>query len=170
MRTNEIFASMPDETASEIFGYLHQDEKPLYKATIDSLAKQRKLRPVFVERKPRAERFAWMKSALARPANEAVAAHLLQIWLVGRHADLLCAFLDGLGIAHDDNGTVETLPDAPPREDLQRVIDDLTARFDRRNVALYLHAFQATHDEGGWSSLGELLESDVRLKLQGAMP
>ncbi len=168
MHTHEIFAALPPESAAEIFGYLQRDEKQLYKAAIDTLAKQRKLRPVFVERKPRPERWAWIQNALGRAVNDSVAAHILQIWLVGQQADLLCAFLDGLGIAHDENGTVETLPDAPPKEDLQRVIDDLTARFDRNTVAVYLHAFQATHDEGGWPSLGELLESDPRLQLAPA--
>ncbi len=165
MPTHEIFAAMPAEAAAEIFGYLHREEKQLYKAAIDTLAQQRKLRPVFVERKPRPERFAWLRSALARPANDAVAAHILQIWLVGQHANLLCAFLDGLNIAHDENGTVETLPDSPAKEDLRRTIDDLATRFDLTTVAIYLQAFQATHDEGGWPSLGELLESDPRLQL-----
>lgn len=165
MHTHEIFAQMPAESAADIFGYLHSEEKQLYKAAIDTLAKQRKLRPVFVERKPRPERFAWMQSALGRATNESVAAHILQIWLVGKHADLLCAFLDGLNIEHDENGTVENLPDAPPVEDLQRVVDDLTTRFDAKTVAIYLQAFQATHDEGGWPSLGQLLEGDARLQL-----
>lgn len=165
MRTYEIFAAMSEPSAAEIFGYLFSEEKQLYKATIDSLAKQRKLRPVFVERKPRPERFAWMKTALGRPANESVAAHLLQIWLVGQQSELLCAFLDGLKIPHDENGTVETLPPAPPKADLELVVEDLTARFDPKTVALYLHAFQATHDEGGWPGLAEILETDARLKL-----
>ncbi len=50
---------------------LFENEKPLYKNLIENLAKQRKLRPVFVERKPRAERFAWIKEALGRKQNEA---------------------------------------------------------------------------------------------------
>lgn len=167
MRPHEIFAVMPPERAAAIFAYLHEEEKPLYKATIDTLAKQRKLRPVFIERKPRQERFAWIREALGRKANESVSAHLLQIWLVGKHSGLLCDFLDGLGIPHDENGTVETLPDAPPKEDLARTIDTLLEKHDAADVAIYLHAFQATHDEGGWDTLQELLDSDARLKMGG---
>lgn len=167
MTPNEIFARMPVETANELFAHVFEKEKALYKATIDTLAKQRKLRPVFVERKPRAERHAWLKETLGRKQNEGVAAHLLQIWLVGRHAGLLCDFLDGLGIPHDENGTVDDLPPAPSREQLVPVIDALLEKHDRDVVRVYLRAFQA-FDEKGWSSLAELLESDERLRFDGS--
>ena len=101
-----------------------------------SLAQQRKLRPLFVERKPRAERYGWMREALGRKVNETVGAHLLQIWLVGAHAKLLCDFLDGLGIAHDANGTIEALPPAPTKEALAKAIDPLFAQHDPGVVAV----------------------------------
>ena len=163
-QTNEIFAKMPAATAASLFTYLAENEKHLVQVTIDSLAKQRNLRPVFVERKPKLERFAWMQEALGRPKNAAVAAHLLQIWLVGAHAKLLCDFLDALGIAHDENGTIEELPAAPDKAKLTTAVDAIFAQHDPSVVAVYLHAFQAT-DEHGWPSLEELLATDARLKL-----
>lgn len=166
MAPNEIFAQMTQDVASEILNFLHEYEKPLYKATIDALAKQRNLRPVFIERKPRTERYAWMQSALGRKTNDGIAAHLLQIWLVGAHAKLLCDFLDGLGIPHDENGTVDSLPPAPAKEQLASVIDGLFAKHDAGVVAVYLNAFQALDDEGGWPTLNELLAEDPRLRLQ----
>ncbi len=166
-KPHEIFARMPGETAQQLFGFVFEKEKPLYKATIESLAKQRKLRPVFVERKPREERHAWLKDALGRKASEGVAAHLLQIWLIGCHKDVLCDFLDALGIAHDENGTIETLPAAPDREKLEGAVETLLAKHDRGVVAVYLHAFQALDDEG-WPSLEALLAEDERLRLEPA--
>ena len=165
LRPHEIFASMPAETAHAMFTFVFENEKPLYRATIESLATQRKLRPVFVERKPRNERFAWMQDALARKSSETVAAHLLQIWLVRAHSPLLCAFLDGLGIKHDENGTIEQLPPAPKKEVLTKVIDTLLESHARPVVAVYLHAFQALDDKG-WSTLEEILAEDPRLKLE----
>lgn len=165
MKPHEIFTAMPPERAADLFGYLHENEKNLYKATIETLARQRKLRPVFVERKPRPERFAWLQTALGRKTNEGVAAHMLQIWLVGKHSNLLCDFLDALGIPHDENGTVENLPSAPPRAKLGEAIDATLAKHPRDVVATYLHAFQATNDEGGWDTLQEFLDHDERLKL-----
>ena len=160
----EIFAALSPAISEQLFSFVHEQEKPLYKATIDTLAKQRKLRPVFVERKPRAERHAWMKEVLGRKVNEAVAAHLLQIWLVGAHAKLLCDFLDGLAIAHDENGTIESLPPTPSKEALDKAIDPLFEKHDPAIVAVYLHAFQAL-DDTGWPCLAELLAEDPRLQL-----
>ena len=164
LKTHEIFSRMPAETAGQLLSFLFEKEKPLYKATIDSLAKQRKLRPVFVERKPRDERHAWMKEILGKKSSEGIAAHLLQIWLVGAQTKLLCDFLDGLGIAHDENGTIEELPSAPPKADLSRVVDSLLETYEPGVVAVYLHAFQAL-DENGWPTLAELLAEDPRLQL-----
>lgn len=163
----EIFAALPPTVSEQLFSYILESEKPLYKATIDTLAKQRKLRPVFVERKPRPERHAWMKEVLGRKINEAVAAHLLQIWLVGAHSKLLCDFLDGLGISHDENGTMEELPPAPAKEALKTTIDGLLKTHDPAVVIVYLHAFQAL-DDNGWSTLAELLAEDPRLQLTAA--
>lgn len=165
MAPHEIFSQMSPATASLIFGFLFEKEKPLYKATLDTLAKKRNLRPVFVERKPRVERFAWLKDNLSRVANDGVSAHLLQVWLVGTQTGMLCDFLDGLGIEHDENGTVETLPGAPEKEKLTPAVETLLGKYDPAVVAVYLHTFQALHEEGGWPTLGELLESDARLKL-----
>jgi hypothetical protein len=164
LQPHEIFAHLPAPISEQLFGFLFEKEKPLYKATIDTLSKQRKLRAVFVERKPRAERHEWMREVLARKINDGVAAHLLQIWLVGAHAKLLCDFLDGLGIAHDENGTIEELPAAPEKMKLKAVIDDVLTKHDPGVVAVYLHAFQAL-DDHGWATLEELLGEDARLKM-----
>ncbi|HYR57729.1 MAG TPA: hypothetical protein VEO95_03825 [Chthoniobacteraceae bacterium] len=161
---HEIFNRMPAPIAEQLFGYIFEKEKPLYKATIDTLTKQRKLRAIFIERKPRAERHAWMREVLGKKVNDGVAAQLLQIWLVGAQAALLCEFLDGLGIAHDENGTIEELPPAPEAEKLKTVVDGLLAKHDPAVVAVYLHAFQAL-DDSGWPTLEQLLASDERLRL-----
>jgi len=86
--------------------------------------------------------------------------------LVGAQSALLCDFLDSLGIAHDENGTVEQLPPAPSKEQLSTAIDTLLSKYDTGVVTIYLHTFQALHEEGGWPTLAELLESDARLKLE----
>jgi hypothetical protein len=164
MTAYEIFSRIPAAQASDIFNWLHDKEKKLYKATMEALAKQRHLRAVFVERKPRPERHAWMLEALGRKANDDVAAQILQIWLVGEHSGLLCDFLDLLGIKHDENGTVEELPAEPAAGKLKASVDALMGKHDPSLVATYLNAFHALNDQG-WKTLGELLEADERLKI-----
>lgn len=167
MTPHEIFQNASRNLVESIFSYLIEGQKPFYKATIETLAKQRKLRAVFVERKPREERHAWLHDALSRKINESVAAQLLQVWLVGAQSKLLCDFLDGLGIKHEEDGTVEELPSAPAKEKLLPVIENLLAKYEPETVAVYLHAFQALGDTG-WESLAELLRTEPRLKLTTA--
>ncbi len=164
LKTHEIFAHMPPAQVAQLFTYLRENEKPLYQATMDTLAKQRKLRAIFLEKKPLPERHAWMQAIIGKSVNASVAAHLLQIWLVGAHVKMLCDFLDALGITHDENGTIEELPPAPPKAEIQKAVETLLEKHDRESVAIYLHAFQAMDDEG-WSSLEEVLAEDERLKL-----
>jgi hypothetical protein len=168
MSPNDIFSQMPESTSTAILSDIFEHEKVLYKNLIENLAKQRKLRPVFVERKPRVERFAWIKDALGRKQNEPIAANFLQIWLVNRHAAMLCDFLDSLGIAHDENGTVDTIPPQPDKAALETAVNGLLGKYDQAFVAVYLNAFQAL-DDTGWPALGEILAEDARLNLGTAV-
>jgi hypothetical protein len=133
-------------------------------STCSLILAQRKLRSIFVERKPRAERFAWIKEALGRRQNEPFAANLLQIWLVSRHSAMLCDFLDSLGIKHDDNGTVEQIPSQPEKPAIEAAVGGLLEKYDPALVTVYLHAFQAL-DETGWPLLDEVIAADSRLQL-----
>ncbi len=160
----EIFAKIPNDTASGIFGFLHEHQKPLYKASLETLAKSRNLRPVFLEKKPRVDQFAWLTEQVRRRQNDSMAAHVLQIWLVGAHKNLLCDFLDGFQIAHDENGTVESLPESPAREKLVEVISGLRTRYDAQLLAIYLNTFQSL-DPAAWPTLSALIEEDASLQL-----
>ncbi len=164
LKTNEIFSRLPGPVADQIFDYLTKEQGNLLSILIDTLTREQKLRPVFVQRKSEADRRAWLKSGLGRARHAGDAAHLLQIWLVGSQSKLLCDFLDGFGIAHDENGTIEDLPPAPEKAKVAEVVEKLFTTHDPAVVAVYLHAFQAT-DEKGWASLEELLAEEPRLKL-----
>jgi len=164
MTLHEIFSRMTAEQSAAIFNWLHDKERKLHKATIEALAKQRHLRGIFVERKPRPERNTWLQEALRRKTSDGVAAQILQIWLVGEHSKLLCDFLDSLGIHHDENGTLEELPAEPSAEKLRQAIDSIFEKHEPGVTAIYLQAFHAMN-ESEWKTLGELLETDSRLQL-----
>ena len=165
MKPYEIMQRMSPQLASTILSYLQTEQTPVYKSMVQALAGQRKLRPVFVERKPREERYAWMAGALGRKPADALAAHLLQGWLLGARAEMLCAFLDSLGIGHEKDGTVENLPESPAKEKLGQAVDQLLAKYPAEEVAVYLHAFHDMDSAVTWPPLGELLAEDQRLKL-----
>ena len=165
MKTHELFQKMSAERAAEIFVYLHKEQKPVYKAAIQGLANQRNLRGVFIERKPPAERHAWMKSALSRPVSETLATHVVQAWLLGAHKPMLCDFLDALGIPHDEDGTVEELPANPPKEKIADAVEQLLGKYSPEAVAIYLHAFRGMDTSVQWPSLNEILNGEPRLQL-----
>jgi hypothetical protein len=169
MKSYQLFEAMPAGLAGEILGYIQREQSPVFKSVVQSLASQRKLRPVFIERKPPAERYDWIRAALSRKPNDTLAAHLLQGWLLGARKEMLCDFLDSLGIKHEDDGTVEQLPDSPAPEELRQAIALLLGKFPRELVALYLHAFHDMDSSVTWPPLGEILAQDERLRVfQGA--
>lgn len=165
MKPHEIFQRMSPSLAVQIFSFLHTEQKPVYKAAIQGLANQRNLRGVFIERKPPGERFPWMQAALGRPLSGALAAHLLQAWLLGANKEMLCDFLDGMEIKHNDDGTVEELPPAPPKEKIGAAVSRLLEKYPPEIVAVYLHAFRDMDSAVQWPALDEILTEEPRLKL-----
>jgi hypothetical protein len=164
MKCYEIFSKLSPELTNEIFEYLLESEKAVYKAIIQNVATRRKLRPIFIERKPRNERHTWLQQALSTKGAADLTTQLFQIWLLGAQREMICEFLDSLGIAHDGKGVVENLPPEPSREDLSEKVSKLLEKHRPEVVAVYLHAFQAI-DETGWSALNDLLANDPRLAL-----
>src|SRR5207249_4654662 len=82
------------------------------------------LRPVFLERQPRAERHLTMLAALSRPALDLVTGNLIRTWLLKKHKPMLADFLDGLGVPHEE-GVVENLPDSMDEATLRAAVDGL---------------------------------------------
>jgi len=163
MDAHRLFGALSPALASEILEFTFANDKPLYRATLEAVAQSRKLRPVFLERQPRAERHATVISALDRPPLGLAGDTLIRNWLVKQQTALLTDFLDALNIPHEKG----VLQDVPPSMDdaaLQSAIEGLLARHPREIVALYLHAFQQMN-EGGWANLDAHLQTDPRLRL-----
>lgn len=162
MTAHELFATYSAGEAGEIFSWLHENDKAAYKTTVGMLATRRKLRPVFVERKPRDERHAWMREALSRPANADLATEILQAWVMGAQEQLVCDFLDALKVPHDGKGMLETLPAEPAGGAVEAAVDGLFARHPAVAVRTYLHLF-CSMDMTEWPGLRALVASDSRL-------
>ena len=151
--------------AAQIFTFLQKEKKPVYKAAIQGLANQRNLRAVFIERKLPAERFPWMQKTLGRSMSDSLASHLLQAWLFGANKQMLCDFLDGMQIKHDDDGIVDDLPAAPPSEKITTAVSNLLDKYSAEAVAVYLHTFRDMDSAVQWPALDEILAEEPRLKL-----
>lgn len=170
MKAFEIFRAISPELNFQIFSYLQQSSKTNYEFTLQTLASQQKLRPAFVARKLKPERYLWFKRSLTRPSNEIMAINLLHEWLVGEHPQMLGDFLTALNIPHDGKGTVENIPAAPQAPIVRSAVEGLLAKHPAEVVAIYLHSFLLTDNlEPGWMVLAKILNEDERLKLDEAV-
>jgi len=115
--------------AVQIVEFAHDTNKELYRAAIASVADARKLRPMFLERTPRAQRHADMVAMLGRPRLELTAASLIREWLMKKQTPMLGDFLDALSIQHKD-GAVEDLPAEMPDDKLRPAVEQILAKYN----------------------------------------
>lgn len=162
LTAHELFGFMPAELSGEILESAFADDKALYKATLNAVAQARKLRPVFLERQPRAQRHPGMVAALGKPSLEAPAQALLQGWLMKKQTALLKDFLDALGVPHKD-GAVEDLPETMDDAKVRAAVDAIATKYPQPVVAVYLNAF-ASMNQTKWPALDDLLKNDARLQ------
>jgi|SRR5688572_8542505 len=163
MAPHELFGAMSPALSNEIFEYTYANDKEIYRGAMDVVAQARKVRPVFLERQPRTERHALMRSVFSRASNSLAADNLIRNWLLKKHKPLLTEFLDSLGIKHD-NAVVEEVPKTMEDTKLKQAADHLLSKHPPEVVALYLHAFNSM-DDAKWSNLEEMLYTDPRLHL-----
>jgi len=163
LTSHELLGFMSPSLALEILTYAYESDKPVYRATLTAVAEARKLRPVFLERQPRAQRHATMLATLTRPALELVTGNLIRTWLLKKYNPMLADFLDALAIPHKE-GVVEELPKTMDDTKLRAAVDALLAKYPPETVSVYLHAFNDMN-EVEWPGLKTMLDSDPRLQL-----
>ncbi len=163
MKSHQMFAALTPGLAAQILEDLFAQQKDLYKTTLVSAAQSLKVRPVFLEREPRANRNKRMAAALGHSDMTVVAANVIGAWLIKTQTTMLCEFLDSLKIAHD-KGVVENLPKTVEDAAVTSAVDNLLAKYPQEVVTLYLHAFCEMNDVQ-WPALLLLLRDDIRLQL-----
>ncbi len=162
LTSHELFGFMSPGLADDMLNFIHETEKPVYKAALNSIAQARHVRPVFLERQPRAQRQAAMIATLARPGLETTAAGLIRAWLFKKHKAMLMDFLNVLEIQNEE-GVVENLPEGMDDAKLKSAVETLLAKYPPETVAVYLNAFNDMN-ETNWANLKTILESDPRLQ------
>ena len=133
MKACEIFQRISPALGAQIVGYLRDEQKDVYRATVATLAQHRKLRPQFVQKKTREQQAAWILETLRLKTSEAVGEQLLQVWLMKAQSPMLVKFLDALGISHDGNGAVDDLPRCSTRPQVRERGRRSCSRISRRD-------------------------------------
>ncbi|MDA1275561.1 MAG: hypothetical protein O2960_16205 [Verrucomicrobia bacterium] len=163
MTCNELFGFMTSGLATEILEYAYASDKTLYRTVMTAVAEAMKLRPVFLERRPRVERHKTMLDILSRPRFEDVCGNLLGGWLLKSETAMLTAFLDSLKVDHKE-GVVQDFPESVPDEALTAAIEKLLSDYPQEKVVVYLNAF-CSINKTPWKNLEKLLSDDSRLQL-----
>jgi hypothetical protein len=161
----EIYQKIDPSLISDMFLWIRENDRQLYKSAIATLTANRNLRPVFVEKKSVADQIAWLHKTLKLKTSDTIGEHLFQVYFMKGQQDLLIGFCDGMGIEHDGEGSVEgSLPETLDDEKLKSTIDSLVEAHDPKLVTLYLRVFNL-QTQDGWENLANILESDERLIL-----
>ncbi|HEY5232038.1 MAG TPA: hypothetical protein VIK35_00695 [Verrucomicrobiae bacterium] len=163
LTSHELLGFMSPALANDILNFTYESDKPAYKAALNGVATALRVRPVYLERQPRAQRHAQMISVLSRPGLEAAAGQLLRVWLVKKQRPMLVDFLNALEIKNEE-GVVDDLPKEIDDAKLKSAIETLLAKNPPETVAVYLNAFNDMN-MAGWANLKTMLESDARLQL-----
>jgi hypothetical protein len=166
LQSHELLGFMSPALANDILSFIFESDKPAYKAALAAVAEAKHVRPIFLERQPRAERHTAMLSALTKPKLDGAAAAFIRAWLVKKHAAMLVDFLNALEIKNE-NGVVEDLPSTVDDVKLKAAVEILLGKYPHEIVAVYLNAFNDMN-AAGWANLKTLLESDARLQLGNA--
>lgn len=144
--------------------WFRDQDRKVYKTAVASLASQRKLRAVFIERKSLPDQYAWIHKTLQLKTSSGIGDHLLQAWLMGGQKDMLSTFCDIMGIEHEEGSVSGELPESLESGKLDNAVEMLIEEHDPKLVAVYLQCFNQQR-AGGWPELTAKLESDERLKL-----
>jgi hypothetical protein len=165
VKSHEIFSTVDPAVVIEILDWFRANDRNVYKSAVATLAGNRKLRPVFVQKKSLAEQYAWILKTLQIRACDAIGDQILQAYLMAGQQSMLGMFCDGMGIPHDGKGSVVgNLPKALDKGRLDATVDKLADVFDPKIFTLYLYCFNM-QVPGGYSTLTEKIESDERLNL-----
>lgn len=163
IKSHELLQFMSPQLATDILEFTFSSDKDLYRLTLQNVAERRKVRPIFLERKARAERHKTMVATLCSPTMELFSSNLIRHWLLKKHTAMLTQFLNALGIEHED-GVIDELPESVETPKLHNAVEELLSTHPHELVAVYLYAFNSM-EESGWDNLSELLDSDPRLEL-----
>ena len=166
MKPHELFKKITPDLAQSVVRHFREEDARVYANALATLAAQRKLRPVFIQRKSLPGQYAWIVKTLQLKACDSIGEHLFQAWFLAGHQPMLAAFCDAMEIPHDGKGSVQgALPAELDAAKLDAAVDTLLVSFEPRLVALYLHVFNM-QAPGGWPALGEKLAGDPRLTLR----
>jgi hypothetical protein len=137
MRPAKLWRTMPLETRVAAAGAFWTDENAALEQAeaIALIARQIKFRPRSVQTLPVDKRAKYL-AGLAQ-VSDLLAARLLVVYHLEYQRPMMAAFLDALGIKHDQGLIEDESPPAPSPEALTAAADTLVASYPKADVVRY---------------------------------
>ena len=165
VKAHELYNAADPALVTQMLDWFRDNDRNVYKSAVSTLAQSKKLRLVFIQKKPLPEQYAWILKTLRSKQADTIGEHLLQAWFMAGNQEMLAKFCDAMGIVHDGKGSVTgDLPETLDAATLDTAVDTLVESYDPKRVTLYLHVFNL-QVPGGWDSLTAKLAADPRLAL-----
>ena len=143
MRSYQIFASMEPDRAVSLLRALNETSPAVVQQAVAAAAIAMKARPVYLRKQPFEKRAHAVRRALARVASDPVAAEVLAVYFLKARNEILCEWLDALGLVHEEGVLEADAPEQPAAEVLEKHIDAFLAAKDDPDRPLLLAAFAA---------------------------
>lgn len=152
MRPAKMWRTMPpDLRASAARAFWSDDQAALEQAeAVALIARQIKFRPKSVLSLP-VEKKARHLAGLAQ-VSDLLAARLLIAYHLEHQRPMMGAFLDALGIAHEDGLIKDESPKAPDAATLDKGVKELAGKYPKPDVARYFWAL-LWQDPDTWGGL-----------------
>jgi hypothetical protein len=157
-RPSILFKQMPTERrrqAADAF-WRSENDASEQAEVINLIAQRLKFRTKSVVVLPVAKKTQYLLSLLSLP--EMVSARLLVAYHITHQRPLMAAFLDALGVAHNDGMIAEETEVAPTADKIRAAVQSIAGSFQAEDVALYLSTLYWQNPEI-WAVLSELPEA-----------
>ncbi len=154
-RPSRLWKKMSPErrtAAAELFWADEQSTEQQVEA-VAALAAHMKFRAKSVVALPVEKKAKYLATLPA--VSDTVAARALVSYHLERQRPMMAAFLDGLGIAHEDGLISEENVSKPDAEKLKTVASELASKFPQEDVSLYFSTL-VSQDPDTWGALAEL--------------
>jgi hypothetical protein len=154
-RPSRLWKKMPPErrmAAAELFWADEQSTEQQVEA-VAALAAHMKFRAKSVVALPIEKKAKYLATLPA--VSDSVAARALVNYHLERQRPMMRAFLDSLGIAHEDGLISEENVTKPDPEKLKTAAAELSSKFPREDVALYFSTL-VSQDPDTWGALADL--------------
>lgn len=159
-RPSKLWRRMPLEQRVDAAGLFWNDEHSADQQmeAVASIATHMKFRPRSVIGLPPERRAKYL--AQLPNVSDAIAARALVNYHLERQRPMMAAFLDLLGIAHENGLISDEHVAKPEAEKVRQAAKDLRAKFAPADVALYLSTL-VSQDPDTWEAIVEIPEAQA---------